>query len=50
MEKRWRVSGTFSVEVEGDGWIDVRRKAERILTTSGIDGYVVNAEEVKTDE
>ena len=50
MDKRYHVNGIFSLEVEGKDMRDARKTAERILRDSGIEGYVVEIQEVKTDE
>lgn len=38
MDKRFRVSGIFSLEVEGEDTREAEMKAGRILKDSGIDG------------
>lgn len=47
MDKRYRVNGIFSLEVEGEEVRDAKETVERILRTSGIDGRVVEIEEVE---
>lgn len=47
MGKRFRVSGLFSLEVEGKDSREAKTKARRILRDSGIDGCVIDVEEVK---
>lgn len=46
MDKRYLVSGLFNLEVEGESMRQARETAERILQTSGIDGKVIQVEEV----
>ena len=50
MDKRFNVNGIFSLEVEGKDMRDARETAERILQCSGIDGKVIQVEEVRCDE
>lgn len=50
MDKRYRVDGMFSLEVEGRDNQEAEGKVKRILKCSGIDGIVIEVEEVKTDE
>lgn len=47
MDKRYRVSGIFILEVEAEDSRKASGKAERIMRNSGIDGYVIEAEEVE---
>lgn len=50
MDKRFRVSGLFNLEVDGEDSREAEMKVYRILKCSGIDGVVIEVEEVKTDE
>lgn len=47
MDKRFRVSGLFNLEVEGRDSREAKTKARRILRDSGIDGCVIDVEEVE---
>lgn len=44
MNKRFRVSGIFNLEIEAKDTREAKTKARRILRDSGIDGYVIDAE------
>lgn len=46
MDKRYQVSGIFNLEVDGRDSRQARETAERILRDSGIDGCVIDVEEV----
>ena len=48
MDKRYRVNGLFILEVNAKDMRDAQETAERILANSGIEGYVVEVEEVLT--
>ena len=50
MDKRFNVTGLFILEVEGKDMRDARETAERILANGGIDGKVIQVEEVITVE
>lgn len=50
MAKKWRVDGIFAVKVDAENRQEALKKAERILRDSGLDGCVMEAEEVKKDE
>ena len=50
MDKRYRVSGLFILEVNAKDMRDARETAERILANGGIDGKVIQVEEVITVE
>lgn len=45
MDKRYRVSGLFILEVEAEDSRKASGKAERIMRDSGIEGYVIEVEE-----
>ncbi len=47
MDKRYRVSGLFILEVNAKDMRDARETAERILANRGIEGYVVEVEDVR---
>lgn len=47
MDKRYLVSGLFNLEVEGEETRQAREKAKQILRDSGIDGIVIDVEEVE---
>jgi hypothetical protein len=49
-DKRYHVSGLFNLEVEGDCMRNARETAERILRDSGIEGKVIQVEEVRPIE
>ena len=49
MDKRYRVSGLFILEVNAKDMRDARETAERILANSGIDGKVIQVEEKRHD-
>lgn len=44
MNKRFRVSGLFNLEIEAKDSREATTKARKILRDSGIDGYVIDAE------
>ncbi len=46
MDKRYSVSGLFILEIDAIDMRDARETAERILVNSGIDGKVIQTEEV----
>ena len=46
MDKRYRVEGIFILEVDAEDDREARGKAERILHTSDIDGYIIEEKEV----
>ena len=48
VDKRYRISGLFILEVNAKDMRDAQETAERILANSGIEGYVVEVEEVLT--
>lgn len=48
MEKKYHVTGLFSLEVDAEDALGAREKAERILWTSGIEGQVIQVEEMST--
>ncbi len=50
MDKRYHVSGLFSLEVDCRDSRQARETAERILKCSGIDGKVIQVEEVRRCE
>jgi len=45
MDKRYEVSGLFSLEVDARDMNAAQKTAERILRDSGIDGRVIRVEE-----
>lgn len=45
MDKRYEVSGLFSLEVEAKDTREAEMKAGRILKDSGIDGCAIEAQE-----
>lgn len=47
MDKRYRVDGMFSLEVEGEEAREARAKARRIFRDLGIEAYITNVEEVR---
>lgn len=47
MDKRFRVSGIFNIEVEAKDTREAKTKARRILRDSGIDGCVIDTEEAE---
>ncbi len=47
MDKRYRVSGLFILDVEAEDSRKASGKAERIMRDSGIDGYVIEVEEAR---
>ena len=49
MDKRYRVSGLFILEVNAKDMRDARETAERILANGGIDGKVIQVEEKRHD-
>ncbi len=50
INKRYLVSGMFSLAVEGRDNLEAKETAERILRCSGINGSVVEISEVRMDE
>jgi hypothetical protein len=48
VEKKYHVTGLFSLEVDAEDALGAREKAERILWTSGIEGQVIQVEEMST--
>lgn len=50
INKRYHVSGIFSLAVEGRDNLEAKETAERILRCSGINGSVVEISEVRMDE
>ena len=50
MDKRYRVSGLFILEVNAKDMRDAREIAERILADRGIEGYVIEVEDVRKKE
>lgn len=50
MDKRYEVLGLFILEIDAENMRDARETAERILANSGIDGEVIQVEEVTTVE
>jgi phosphoribosylformylglycinamidine (FGAM) synthase PurS component len=48
VDKQYRVSGLFILEVDAKDMRDAREIAERILANSGIEGYVIEVEEVRS--
>jgi len=48
--KRYRVSGLFILEVNAKDMRDAQETAKRILANRGIEGYVVEVEEVRKDK
>ena len=50
MDKRYRVDGMFSLEVEGEDTREARAKAKRIFRDLGIKAYVTNIEKVEEAE
>lgn len=48
MDKRFRVRGLFILEVNAKDTRDAQEIAERILVNSGIEGYVIEVEEVRS--
>lgn len=49
MDKRYRVSGLFILEVTAKDMRDAREIAERILANRGIEGYVIEVEDVRPE-
>ena len=49
MDKLYRVSGLFVLEVEAEDSREASRKAESIMRDRGIEGHVVEAEEVRNN-
>lgn len=47
MEKRYEVSGIFSLEAEGEDTREARAKARRIFRDLGIEAYITNVEEAR---
>ena len=50
INKRYHVSGIFSLAVEGRDSLEAKETAARILRCSGINGSVVEISEVRMDE
>ena len=50
MYKRYRVSGLFILEVNAKDMRDAQETAKRILVNRGIEGYVVEVEDVRKDK
>ena len=50
MYKRYRISGLFILEVNAKDMRDAREIAERILADRGIEGYVIEVEDVRKDK
>jgi len=50
VDKRFNVTGLFSLEVNAKDMRDARETAERILANSGIDGEVMQVEEERPVE
>ena len=50
MAKRYLVSGVFILEVVAEDNCKASEKVERIMRDSGIEGYVVEVEEVGRDK
>ena len=50
MGKRYRVSGLFILEVNAKDMRDAQETAKRILVNRGIEGYVVEVEDVRKDK
>lgn len=50
VNKRYEVSGLFILEIDAENMRDARETAERILANSGIDGKVIQVEEVRCNE
>ena len=50
MDKRYRVSGIFILNVEGKNKQEARAKSHRILCADGIEHYFMEIDELKTDE
>jgi phosphoribosylformylglycinamidine (FGAM) synthase PurS component len=48
VDKRYRVSGLFVLEVNAKDMRDALETAKRILANSGIEGYVIEVEEVRS--
>jgi len=48
VDKRYRVSGLFILEVNAKDMRDAREIAERILANRGIEGYVIEVEDVRS--
>jgi phosphoribosylformylglycinamidine (FGAM) synthase PurS component len=46
--KQCRVRGLFILEVNAKDMRDAQETAERILANSGIEGYVIEVEEVRS--
>ncbi len=49
-KKRFHVNGIFGLEVEAEDYREAKATALRILRTDGIDGYVLDVEEARTNE
>lgn len=47
MDKRFRVSGIFNIEVEVKDYREAKTKVRGILRDSGIDGCVIDTEEAE---
>ena len=50
MYKRYRVNGLFILEVNAKDMRDAQETAKRILANGGIEGYVVEVEDVRKDK
>lgn len=50
MDKRYRVNGLFILEVNAKDMRDAQETAKRILANGGIEGYVVEVEDVRKDK
>jgi len=50
INKRYHVSGIFSLSVEGRDNLEAKETAKRILRCSGINGSVIEISEVRMDE
>jgi len=50
LDKRYRVNGLFILEVNAKDMRDAQETAKRILANGGIEGYVVEVEDVRKDK
>lgn len=48
MDKRYRVSGLFVVEIEAEDSRKASGKVQRIMQDRGIKGYVIEVEETRS--
>lgn len=48
MDKQYQVRGLFILKVNAKDMRDAQETAERILANSGIEGYVIEVEEVRS--